>query len=347
MRKLVLFTLLGAIGMACAESAPMNVEDFLFTVECADGSRGSAFLMQDDDGIWMVSNYHVISGMWPAKFVSMSNSDVELTLPDHFEIAKDRDAIRFKVSYSNGFPVATSYSFDDQVSAFGNSRGLGVITKNKGEIVGKGDCEIEVSCEIVEGNSGGPLINASNQVLGIATYIVRPESANDLLNRGSTKLTSSTEGTRYAQFRRFAIPLSGLSWQPVDGDSLKKEQSSFEKYMDEAKTCGSVITLMCNKISVRESAGELLLEGRAIRKYNREIAYRRFSRYARKVNDPRRTIKSHHKLFKELVDGAREWSEEFKESIQSDFHIEYFSNALCESAELVDKEVDRIARLLK
>lgn len=215
-----------------------SLDNFLFTVQQDEQEVGSAFLMKKDDKVWMVSNYHVVSGKRDLLFVSMNDSSITYTLPDEVQLAEDRDAFRFAVSQSNGIPVAPECKFDEVVYAFGNSGGTGVTTKNKGLVVGKGPEEIEVTCEIIPGNSGGPIVNASQEIVGMATFIITPPQwkltehiSKHFSNEDRTRLNtekSKTEGTRYAETRRFGLQISEIKWQSFTRDEFLKETETLE-----------------------------------------------------------------------------------------------------------------------
>jgi hypothetical protein len=227
-------TLLSAVYAVYADS----LENLLFTVRRDDRECGSAFLASEAGRVWMMSNYHVVKGDAVIEFIGMTDRSRVYSLPEKFEVAKDRDAVRFPLEEINGFSIASGCSFDDKVLAFGNSGGAGVITKSKGAVVGMGRNQVEVTCEIIPGNSGGPVINTRNEVVGIATFIIKaPVSGlseeqlallSDAERDRIIEKATETKGTRYTDTRRFAVPVGDAEWQEVSLAVFKEESVRFE-----------------------------------------------------------------------------------------------------------------------
>lgn len=212
-----------------SQATVIPVEDYLFTVQDDGRDIASAFLYKDQDGVWMATSYHVIEGAEKLVFINMNDPDCTYSLPTEIQIATDRDAVRFAVDQTNGLAIADDFNFDDEVIAFGNSDGRGVITKNKGRVLGKGSGEVEVDCDIIPGNSGGPVVDKDQNVLGIAAYIVPSESEkiDDALKEAGagekamlTERKAILKGTRYGETRRFAVQVKGVTWQPVTHEEL-------------------------------------------------------------------------------------------------------------------------------
>lgn len=335
MKKWAGFLILVLFNNGFSEPAG-NAEDFLFTVECTDGSRGSAFLMKDSDGVWMVSNCHVASGKPPVRFINMRDTNYVWQMPKEIEVAEDRDVVRFHVAESNGFAITSQYSFDDEVAAFGNSGGLGIITKSKGEIIGLGANEIEVSCEIIEGNSGGPLVNSENQVIGVSTFIVKPQNSSDSKSKTTSK-KESTSGTRYENFRRFGISLSKVIWQKTALEAFTKEATVFQEKVDEYKIAVSSLVFVKSRLPVKETAVEYLVQPSVIRSYNRNIAIK--SLFGQSGSYSR---SAHLRVFKNLSEGAEKWAGNTRELAGNEFSVKYFSKGMQDLADDLDQAVTAI-----
>ena len=101
----------------------------------------------------------------------------------------------------------------------GNSEGAGVITSSKSRIMGIGPDEIEVESDFVPGNSGGPVINEAEQVVGIATYIKNPVDKPDWAKKD----------TRYEKPRRFTIrPTRVKDWMLANKTDFYKDHLQIE-----------------------------------------------------------------------------------------------------------------------
>jgi len=349
MKKRILWVLLFAVGVLFGESQDVQVEDFLFTVECDDGSRGSAFLMKDADGVvWMVSNYHVIAGAASSEFISMNDKNDVLTLPDEIEMAVDRDVIRFRVDRKDGFALADDCHFDDTVFAFGNSGGLGVITKSKGAVVGKGNRDIEVSCEIIPGNSGGPVISGSNEVVGVASYIIMP-AALELSETLTKNLPAAqrarlerqlkeVKGTRYEGARRFAIPVDNVEWQSLTLEVFRGESELFEGQkvrFGKIRNILSVAFTMTRSIS--EEAGEPFIEARWVRQYNRNVPESLYSYDGRyyhvRHGSVDRFYRNYGRALFDLHENLTEVVEDQYESAKEELIVRYFRSEMDDQKE--------------
>lgn len=203
-------------GNAAAASAPSPES---FDPNClvfikTDSGAGSGFIARVGDKTYVYTNAHVLCGSpggFTKKFVSIKTATgrtiptpYQLELSDMYDPSSSNgleDMARFpitlkegEVSYElGGLDVNTSMS--QNVVAYGNSLGGDVITSLPGNILGLGTDRIEISCGIVAGNSGGPVVLAdSNKVIGVSTY---------LSSGGNRDIWTS--GTTFSQVRRFAL----------------------------------------------------------------------------------------------------------------------------------------------
>ncbi len=243
----------------------------LFTVRSDNRECGSAFLMKQDHAVWMVSNCHVIRGSGFIEYVGMTDSSCKVSLPETIEVAANRDAVRFQTGGPQGFPLTGTYDFDETVFAFGNSGGAGVVTKGEGKVIGKGRGAIEVTCEIIPGNSGGPVVNTQNEVIGISTYLILAPSKQYYSSSANLwQALQARNGTRYEETRRFAVPLFDAEWQTVSRDVFKaeslREQSLGEQYEEFLTVVHSVFL---NR-PVREDESTVF-SGSWLRSYNRKL----------------------------------------------------------------------------
>lgn len=327
-----------------------QLDDRLFTVQRDGRESGSGFLMKDADGVWMVSNYHVVRGDEVVEFVDINNARRSYKLPDEIEVAQDRDAVRFKVNETDGFPIAADCSFDETVYAFGNSGGAGVITKSKGTVVGKGRGEVEVTCEIIPGNSGGPVINPGNEVIGVATFIIQSPAAeitsalagtlSAFEREQLTKKMREIQGTRYEQTRRFAIPLSATEWQKVPLGKFQSESKTFEKTSSGTEAFREAVGMVLRARRVSSEAEEVL-PPRWVRAYNKGLA-----EYGYSSTDEQFIIKPGSKDSFRRAFGR--WLEDLSESAlllaerrskeAEDFTVIYFKNKIREMTQQLGSE---------
>lgn len=200
-----------------------RIERAVFLVE-HDGGRGSGFLMQQAGQVFFVSNIHVLKG---GKNFSIKNVYGEtISVPEVVEVASDRDLVRFPVSYKGGLLIAQDYGFGDKICAVGNSGGAGVITRLDGTVMALGPKLVEISCTIIPGNSGGPVLDVSNRVVCVSTFLTNEKDLPEWILKGS----------RFTETRRMASRVDNVDWIPMSWGDFCREAvyvSRMNDYADE------------------------------------------------------------------------------------------------------------------
>jgi hypothetical protein len=225
----------------------MTIEDGVVLIE-TPSSRGSGFLAQFPDGIHLVTNQHVIEGT-PINEIKITNLHGQRLTARAVQVSPTQDLARLAVDAPAGFPIRFAASHDAEIVAYGNSRGGGVATVNRGKIVGVAQDVLEVTAEIVQGNSGGPILDQDRHAIGVASFVTR-ESLNPK--------DWVTRGTRYDQPRRFAIRLQdNLAWQNVDwpryaaeAKRIKDAETMFDQALELA---GAIIADPTQRLASREN----------------------------------------------------------------------------------------------
>lgn len=206
-----------------------------------DSGSGSGFVVNVAGKTYIYTNAHVLCGApggFTKKIVSIKTAagrsfptPYDLELSAVYDAAAPNgleDMARFPVTLKPGEPAYEFAAMDSmpkagqKVVAYGNSMGEDVMTTLDGNIMGLGTDRIEVSCEIVPGNSGGPVIFPdTNEVVGISTYLA------------TGKRDIWTQGTQFSQVRRFAIrPEKVTKWRKMLYTSLISslaELSAFDR----------------------------------------------------------------------------------------------------------------------
>jgi S1-C subfamily serine protease len=148
-----------------------EAKDAVFTIY-TDQAQGTAFAVfpTDDGGTWLASNSHVVE---EALRTDRSVRLVQGERSWHGEVDtwQDRPDVAL-IRVTDNLPtlsVAASPTVGDQVLAYGSPFGLSdTVTKGIVSAV-RGDY-IQTDAQINHGNSGGPLLNARGEVVGITSY---------------------------------------------------------------------------------------------------------------------------------------------------------------------------------
>lgn len=184
-----------------------KVKDKLVIIRGSVGVGSGSFIRMED-GVWLVTNEHVARIGHPLVATTVNNQKVIFSTKEVFQVAKNRDLARIKVSDETpALELANEApNVGEGVWVFGNSDGGGVLTHIGGKINGVGDCEIEVDATFVSGNSGSPIFDKNGNVLGLATYAT--------LNCEPSKWAKA--GSRFNDIRRFGERFNSVEWETVD-----------------------------------------------------------------------------------------------------------------------------------
>ena len=195
---------------------PENAIDAVVIIN-TETSRGTGFFAHDSGKTYIYTNQHVISDIQNVKAKDSKGNLVKL---GSLEISNSQDVARFQISKRPALLITDSIESNEAVTVLGNSEGSGVITTGKGTVKGIGATELEVDADFVPGNSGGPVINSKNQVVGIATYILRGDEKPDWV----------TKDTRYSKTRRFTIRPSRVDdWREIPREEYAKQVGDLNK----------------------------------------------------------------------------------------------------------------------
>jgi putative serine protease PepD len=148
-----------------------EAQEAVFTIY-TNQAQGTAFAVfpTDDGGTWLATNSHVVDDAIRAdRRVRLVQGDRSwqgqvATWQDRPDVALIR-----VVGDLPTLSVAASPTVGDQVLAYGSPFGL-PDTVTKGIISAVRGDYLQTDAQINHGNSGGPLLNARGEVLGITTY---------------------------------------------------------------------------------------------------------------------------------------------------------------------------------
>lgn len=222
--------------------------------EGAEGEKltGTGFIALMDGKAYVYTNAHVICGQ-QGHFTKKINSiktagGREIPTPYELELSetydKDspsglEDVARFPITLKPGEKAyeisgldATDY-VGKEVLAYGDSSGAGVMTTLEGKVTALGTDRMEISCEIVPGNSGGPVVLAeSKKVIGISTYLA------------AGKRDIWSKGTQFEKIRRFAVrPELVKKWRRMQYTSLITSLDELRGFERDTRTMAAACLL--------------------------------------------------------------------------------------------------------
>jgi hypothetical protein len=202
---------------------------FIKTASNEGTGSGSGFIAKSNGKTYVYTNAHVLCGeigSFTTKITSIKTASgrviptpYELELSEVTDTTSEsglEDLARFPITMKEGesayeiSALDSNTAMNGRVIAYGNSLGGEVITSLNGTILGLGTDRMEISCAIVPGNSGGPvLLEQTKKVIGISTYLTN--GRGDIWARG----------TKFDQVRRFALrPEKVTKWRRMLYTSL-------------------------------------------------------------------------------------------------------------------------------
>jgi V8-like Glu-specific endopeptidase len=142
-------------------------------------------------------------------FISMLGKEfkiIEMEVADKLDLARlridDADVTALNISSNNP-------SIDDPIVVYGNSTGSMTIGKLKGKVMSVGPDIIEISATIVQGNSGSPIVDKNDKIVGVATYAEKK------------KPDWVTANTRFSEVRRYGVRLNNdITWNKTALDAF-------------------------------------------------------------------------------------------------------------------------------
>jgi serine protease Do len=198
-----------------ATPADTTVAEAIAVIE-GDRGTGTGFFGRDGETTYLYSAAHVLSG----------NSRLKVKLRDGtvvrkfgaLEAAEGADLIRLPVGepVPKVLEIAASSGVakvGTPVMASGNAGGGGTVGFESGQVMGVGPESIEIDAQVIQGNSGGPILHGeTHQALGVVTHLTAERK--DLW----------AKDTRFSGVRRFGCRLDRTwQWKQVPIDVFLKE----------------------------------------------------------------------------------------------------------------------------
>ena len=208
-------------------------------------SRGSGFLVS----LWgkpvVITNAHVFALMRKPEVTNVNQERFEI---QSALIGKIRDLAILEVkSLPEDLPLlkiapdVSGNKIGSGITAYGDSLGERVIVKADGKLLGIGPDEIEISASIVPGNSGGPVLNDSFEVVGVSTYLRKLTASADIL--AGTRFAPGTLDLKL--IRRFALRIDHIDlndFELFDEIAQQKDLACYEKFEKLKRLCLNEVT---------------------------------------------------------------------------------------------------------
>ncbi len=225
-----------AIGGLFDESGKLRTScaDAVLIIE-GDNSVGTGFVVKDSGKTYLYTAAHVLSGN--SRFTIKNSSGRKISKFGQMETAVGADLARIEVlEECPAFEIGKGQSavqINLEIAALGNGGGAGVMAVELGQILGTSGDSIEVDAEIIQGNSGGPVVDViSGKVLGVATHLT------------AAKADIWSQGTRQGDVRRFACRLDKeWNWKPIVIGKFLAEGRIVEDFDNVTRLCYALTML--------------------------------------------------------------------------------------------------------
>lgn len=199
-----------------------------------DISVGTGFIGATNGKKYVYTAAHVFSGN--SKLSIRDTNGTSFKKFGDLETAEGADLVRMEildeVKEALEFrPPEPPLLINTQIAALGNGGGTGVVSVEKGSIKGTGADTLEVDAGIIQGNSGGPVVEIeTGKVVGLATHL------------SSARKDMWSEGTRQANVRRFACRLNKeWTWKRMNIGTFLADGKALDEYVILSKICSELV----------------------------------------------------------------------------------------------------------
>ena len=193
-----------------------------------DASTGTGFFCRSEGKVYLYTAAHVLSGNTRLK-VKLRDGTVVRKFGT-LQAAEGADMVRLPVeedvpSVLQIAPESGIAAVGMPVYASGNAGGGGTVGYEEGGINGVGPESIEIDAEVIQGNSGGPILHGNTHLaMGVVTHLTA--ARKDLW----------AEETRYADVRRFGCRLDRhWEWKSLPVDMFLKEGKEIAEIREQSE----------------------------------------------------------------------------------------------------------------
>ncbi|MEO5714163.1 MAG: serine protease [Luteolibacter sp.] len=209
-----------------------------------DVSVGTGFIVSTGGKKYVYTAAHVFSGN---SRLSISNAAGTVFKKfGNLEAAEGADLVRLEMledaqDYLELVPPAAPLEINTEIAALGNGGGNGVVSVERGKILGTSGDSLEVDAGIIQGNSGGPVVEeASGRAVGLVTHLT------------SERKDLWSAGTRQGEVRRFACRLNReWKWKVMKIGTFLAEGKTLVDFDNQTRLCFAVAQLQPLKTGLR------------------------------------------------------------------------------------------------
>ena len=195
--------------------ADASVAEAIAVIE-GDRSNGTGFFCESEGKSYLYTAAHVLSGNARLQ-VKLRNGTVVRKF-GMLEAAEGADLVRLPLEETvpqvlEIAPETGMAKVGEPVFASGNAGGGGTVGFEEGKIMGVGAESIEIDAQVIQGNSGGPILDGkTRQAIGVVTHLTAERK--DLW----------AQETRYSEVRRFGCRLDRMwDWKKIPVEAFLKE----------------------------------------------------------------------------------------------------------------------------
>ena len=201
-----------------------------------DKSVGTGFVALADGKKYLYTAAHVFTGN--SKFTIRNAAGLEFKKFGDLQAAEGADLIRLEIlddpaDFLELAAADVELPINSEIAALGNGGGTGVVSVELGKILGTSGDSLEMNAQIIQGNSGGPVVERSTgKVVGEVTHMIN--AREDLWS----------EGTRQGDVRRFACRLNKpWKWMTLKTGTFLADGKALEEFDDFTRLCFAVARL--------------------------------------------------------------------------------------------------------
>jgi hypothetical protein len=290
------------------------------------GGAGSGFIGRMRDGVFLLTNQHVVAGMPNVRFTRLDNSVITTGA---IAAAVGHDIMRFAIGeVPRPLPCSDNVEADarigDDIIVLGNAEGARVIQPLAGKLAGIGPDRVEITAEFLPGNSGSPIVHLkSGKVIGIVTFLVKGRFG---------ALTDAGQ----ARVRRFGYRLDTVKqWQPVSWSAYQAEKAIIDKVETLTRDLARLIDDIGDDAKINTAAHSNPALVRPVRDLSNALANRTLS-----PPDRTRAVQS-------FLASVRLLTQSDVSAARQQLHYDFFRRDLTDEAEIREKMFQLFDRVLK